>query len=180
MLQLPNDYTMARVSHPRPTVYTDWPPLVFAPRPGPRFREIAAVIEIRPYQEHDHDGMVALWEQVFPEAARWNDPATDIRRKLAVQRELFFVAVDGDEVVGSVMAGFDGHRGWLYRVAVRADHRRQGIGARLLRKAENALAKRGCHKVNLQVLVSNPDAVEFYKHLGYSVEPRVNMAKRLK
>ena len=83
------------------------------------------------------------------------------------------------EVVGTVMAGYDGHRGWLYSVAVSPAHRKLGAGRQLVAHAEQALAGRGCLKINLQLLQSNAAVVAFYASMGYAVEPRVNMGKLL-
>jgi ribosomal protein S18 acetylase RimI-like enzyme len=88
---------------------------------------------------------------------------------------LFFVATEGPKVSGTVMAGYDGHRGWLYAVAVHPDLRRSGLGHRLVQFAEDALTAVICMKVNLQLLASNTATADFYKSRGYTVEPRVNM-----
>ena len=131
------------------------------------------------YQPSDEKDVIELWRAVSPVTAPHHDPATSIRKKLAVDRELFFVAEVNGIVVGTVMGGYDGHRGWIYSVAVSSAHRRQGIGTALMRRVEEALAERGCPKVNLQVLTSNSAAVVFYETLGYSVEERISMGKRL-
>ena len=136
-------------------------------------------MEIRPYTEADQDSVAALWRRVFPDSPPWNDPETDIRRKLSVQRELFLVATIGEELVGTAMAGFDGHRGWVYYVAVSPEYRRQGIGRALMKRVEEDLAELGCSKLNLQVRASNSQVVSFYQRLGYQVEERVSMSKRL-
>ncbi|MGB7406343.1 MAG: GNAT family acetyltransferase, partial [Pacificimonas sp.] len=102
-----------------------------------------------------------------------------IPSKRAIQPEFLFVAVEGGDVLGSVMAGYDGHRGWLYFVAVRQSERRRGLGAALVRHAEQALFSIGCGKVNLQVRTSNEAVVSFYRHLGYAVEDRVSLGRRL-
>lgn len=138
-----------------------------------------AGITIRPYVEEDEAGVAALWRQVFPGAPGWNRPEDDIRRKLAVQRELFLVAEAGDRIVGTAMAGYDGHRGWIYYVAVAPERQRQDVGTALVREAESGLARIGCPKVNLQVRSTNEVVVAFYRHLGYAVEERVSMGKRL-
>jgi ribosomal protein S18 acetylase RimI-like enzyme len=101
-----------------------------------------------------------------------------IPAKLAVQPQLFIVALDGVEVAGSIIAGYDGHRGWLYMLAVSNSHRRQHIGSTLVREAEARLAALGCQKINLQVRASNAAVVEFYKKLGYVIEDRISMGKR--
>jgi ribosomal protein S18 acetylase RimI-like enzyme len=136
-------------------------------------------MQVRPYEDADEPAVIALWREVFPYDAPHNDPATSIRNKRAARDDLFFVAVAGGAVVGTVMGGYDGHRGWVYSLAVRPAHRRAGVGTALVRRLEQALAARGCLKVNLQVLGSNAGVVAFYEKLGYAVEPRVSMGKRL-
>jgi ribosomal protein S18 acetylase RimI-like enzyme len=134
---------------------------------------------VRVFRESDAAVVAALWRAVFPDDPPHNAPELVIRQKRAVQPELFFVAEDGGELVGTVLAGYDGHRGWLYAVAVRPDRRRRGVGTTLVRHAEAALAVRGCPKVNLQVRASNAAVVAFYERLGYRVEDRVSLGKRL-
>lgn len=135
---------------------------------------------IRPYVESDEQDVATLWREVFPDSPEWNQPETDIRRKLSIQRDLFLVAVIDSELVGTTMAGFDGHRGWVYYVVVRKTYRRQGVATALMRHAESGLANLGCSKVNLQIRASNHEVVSFYKRLGYQVEERVSMGKRLR
>jgi ribosomal protein S18 acetylase RimI-like enzyme len=136
-------------------------------------------MQIRPYQDADEAAVIALWNDALPPAAPHNDPATSIRKKLAVDRDLFLVAVVEGAVVGTVMGGYDGHRGWVYSVAVDRRFRRRGIGAAVIRRLEAALAERGCLKVNLQVRASNAGVIAFYEKLGYGVEAIVSMGKRL-
>jgi len=102
-----------------------------------------------------------------------------IEKKVAARDELFFVALASNKVIGTVMAGYDGHRGWIYSVAVSPAHRRCGIGSQLVRFAERVLADRGCMKVNLQIMEGNESVAAFYAALGFSVEKRVSMGKRL-
>lgn len=134
---------------------------------------------IRPYVETDERAVAALWRLVFPDTSPWNHPETDIQRKLAVQRDLFLVATVGDDLVGTAMAGYDGHRGWVYYLAVHPEHRRRGIGSALLSRAEQGLASIGCPKLNLQVRDGNEEVIAFYRKLGYQVEERVSLGKRL-
>jgi ribosomal protein S18 acetylase RimI-like enzyme len=136
-------------------------------------------MQIRTYQDSDEDAVIALWSQVLPDSAPHNDPATAIRKKLAVERDLFFVAENAGKLLGMVMGGYDGHRGWIYSVATAPGQRRKGVGSALLRRLEAALIERGCLKVNLQVRSSNVDVIAFYEKLGYVVEERVSMGKRL-
>ena len=136
--------------------------------------------EIRQYDDlKDRSQVIELWRAVFGYEAAHNDPSLSIAKKLANKDDLFFVATDGLSVIGTVMAGYDGHRGWLYAVAVHPERRRSGLGDGLVRAAEDALNALGCMKVNLQLLASNEATADFYKSLGYTVEPRVSMGKVL-
>ena len=130
------------------------------------------------YRPEHFDGVQALWEEAFPNDPPWNRAETAIPAKLAVQPELLLVALEGDAVIGTVMAGYDGHRGWLYAVAVRRSHQRQGVGQALVARAEEALKALGCGKINLQVRTTNDAVVQFYERIGYAVEDRISMGKR--
>jgi ribosomal protein S18 acetylase RimI-like enzyme len=136
-------------------------------------------MEIRTYRDTDEQAVVDLWRKTFPNAPEWNDPYTDIQLKLSEQPELFFVALVGERLVGTAMAGFDGHRGWVYYLAVDHDYQRRGIGRALMYEVEQALRARGCPKLNLQIRSSNHAVREFYERLGYASEDRISMAKRL-
>jgi ribosomal protein S18 acetylase RimI-like enzyme len=137
-------------------------------------------ITITPYVDALHRSqVVALWETVFAYETAHNKPGLAIDKKLAVDDQLFFVAIADDAVVGTVMAGYDGHRGWIYSVAVAPSHRRQGVGSRLVSHAERALISKGCVKINLQILDGNESVTAFYSKLGYAVERRINMGKRI-
>lgn len=136
-------------------------------------------VRIAPYHAECFEGVDALWREVFPDDAPWNRAAVAVPAKRAVQPELFLVALDGHAVVGTAMGGYDGHRGWVYAVAVRPDLRRRGIGARLMARLESALKRLGCPKINLQVRAGNEAVVAFYRRLGYSVEERVSLGKLL-
>jgi predicted N-acetyltransferase YhbS len=97
-------------------------------------------MHVRLYQDSDQQAVIALWNEVLPDSAPHNDPATAIRKKLAVERDLFFVAEAGGAVLGNVIGGYDGHRGWVYSVAVRPQQRGQRIGSRLIQRLVDALA----------------------------------------
>ena len=118
-----------------------------------------------------------LWETVFGYDAAHNSPGLAIDKKLALQDGLLFVALIDGRVVGSILAGYDGHRGWLYSVAVDAGQQKQGLGSALVRHAEAALTELGCMKINLQIRGGNEAVTAFYESLGYVVEPRVSMGK---
>ena len=133
---------------------------------------------LRPYHPADEASVIALWKRcglVRPV----NDPAKDIQRKRAVGGELFLVAEREGKLLGTVMAGYDGHRGWLNYVGVDPEARLKGLGRLLVEEAEARLRALGCPKVNLQVLSDNGEVKAFYQKLGYSVDPVVSFGKRL-
>jgi ribosomal protein S18 acetylase RimI-like enzyme len=131
------------------------------------------------YSDEHFAGVEALWQEAFPNDAPWNKASTAVAEKIRFQPDLMLVALEGVLVVGSVMAGYDGHRGWISRIAVLRTHRHKGIGNALLSEAERRLVALGCIKVNLQVLETNSAVVRFYEEAGYEIEPRVSMSKHL-
>ena len=131
-------------------------------------------MEIRPYRANDRAELVAFWKRAFPEDPPHNEPNKVIEAKLRVD-ELIFVATEHDKIIGAVLAGYDGHRGWLYLVAVDETMRRRGLGSRLVRHVVEALKGLGCIKINLQVRPTNSEVVAFYKALGFKVEDRISM-----
>lgn len=135
-------------------------------------------MNIRPFEKGDEAAVVALWERCRL-TRPWNDPRKDIARKLEVQPELFLVGEIGGAVVASVMAGYEGHRGWVNYLAVAAEHQGRGLGRKLMREVEARLLERGCPKINMQVRSSNTDAIAFYRHLGYTQDESVALGKRL-
>ncbi|WP_203582182.1 GNAT family acetyltransferase [Microbacterium hibisci] len=135
-------------------------------------------IVVRPFDLADTESVVSLW-QTAGLTRPWNNPYQDIRRKLSVQPELFLVAADGRTIVGSVMAGYDGHRGWLYYLASAPDRRGEGIGRKLVAEAEDRLLAMGCPKVQLMVRPENGVARGFYDSLGYEPFETWNTGKRL-
>ena len=136
-------------------------------------------IEIRSYREHDRPEVVALWNRCFPGDPGRNEPAAVIDRKLRVQRDLFLVGVAHGSVVATVLAGYDGYRGWIYHLATDPDLRRRGIARRLMHAAEARLAAIGCPKVNLQVRATNTEVIAFYERIGYARESRADFGKVL-
>ncbi|MDX2166190.1 MAG: GNAT family acetyltransferase [Deltaproteobacteria bacterium] len=136
-------------------------------------------MNIRAFADADAADVAALWSDIFPDPRAWNQAAAYIARKRGTQRELFLVGEDAGRIMATVLAGYDGVRGWIYHLAVAPSARRRGHGAALMRAAEAALAARGCPKVNLQVVAENAGVVRFYERLGYAVEPRVSMGKVL-
>ena len=134
--------------------------------------------EIRPFQTSDEAAVVQLWKDcklVVP----WNDPLRDVRRKLRVQPELFLVGFISGELAATVMAGYEGHRGWLNYLAVAPRFRRQGLGRKIVAEAEARLRQMGCPKINIQIRTSNTGVIEFYRRIGFKPDDVVSMGKRL-
>jgi ribosomal protein S18 acetylase RimI-like enzyme len=138
-------------------------------------------VHIRAVQAQDTAAVIALWQTVFPEyndpSKPQRDPAQNIARKLAMQDGLFWLAEQQGEVVGSVMAGWDGHRGWIYALGVAPAQRKQGIGSQLARHAQQALAARGCPKINLQT--RSETGVKFWQALGFVDDQVISLGKRI-
>ncbi|MEE9320287.1 MAG: GNAT family acetyltransferase [Granulosicoccus sp.] len=135
---------------------------------------------IRQYSLDDAEAVIALWESCGL-TRPWNNPQRDIERKIAVEDGLFLVAetADKSQLLGSVMGGYDGHRGWINYLAVGPEHQRQGIARSLVEEIEKLLLAQGCPKINLQVRTGNDDVLAFYDALGFSVDQAVSMGKRL-
>lgn len=133
---------------------------------------------IRPFHPADAPAVIALWDAVGL-IRPWNDPHRDIERKLSVDDDLFLVATNDDVLTGTVMAGYDGHRGWVNYLAVDPPRQGEGWGRRLMEEAEERLLALGCPKLNLQVRADDAAATGFYRSLGYSVDQVVSLGKRL-
>ena len=134
---------------------------------------------IRPYRSADHDPVVLLWRSVFAGDPPWNDPEDVIARKASVQADLFLVGVVEARIAGTVLAGFDGVRGWVHHLAVAPDFRRQGLAGRLMDHAEAGLLEMGCPKMNLQVRGTNRAVVAFYESRGFLIEDVISLGKPL-
>ena len=148
--------------------------------PPPRRADESTAFRIRPYRDGDEDDVVSLWKTcnlVRP----WNNPRRDIDSARTGRSSEIFVAVAGESeerIVGSVMAGYDGHRGWVYYVAAHPEHRSRGLGGQLMRHAEAWLEGRGAPKVMLMIREENEGVRRFYEGLGYEVERRTIMSRR--
>jgi ribosomal protein S18 acetylase RimI-like enzyme len=133
---------------------------------------------IRPYHYQDKQAVIGLWQQCGLVVTH-NDPQRDIARKLKVNPEWFLLGLIEGRVVATCMAGYEGHRGWINYLAVMPAYRRRGIATRMMDAAESRLRAAGCPKINLQVRETNKDVLEFYRHLGYSIDRVVSLGKRL-
>jgi len=136
-----------------------------------------SMMQIRRFQAGDEAAVIELWQRC--DLLRpWNDPKQDIEHKVKQDDGLFLVGLIGGRIMASVMAGYDGHRGWLYLVGVDPDHQRRGFARQLISEIERLLRERGCRKINLQVRDTNQQVIEFYKRVGYSIDPVLSMGKR--
>lgn len=135
-------------------------------------------MKIRPFCEPDRQAIIQLWQDCNL-ARPWNDPDQDISRKMAFQPELFLVAEDNEQVIASVMVGYDGHRGSVYYLAVSPEYQARGVGKQLMSEIEERLLKLGCPKLNIIVRSSNDKVLEFYRKLGYLPDDVVSLGKRL-
>jgi ribosomal protein S18 acetylase RimI-like enzyme len=133
---------------------------------------------IRTFAKTDEAAVVALWRAAGL-TRPWNDPHADIARKQAVQPELFLVGELGGEIVASAMAGYDGHRGSVYYLAVSPAHQRGGYARAVMAEVERRLEALGCPKLNLMVRRDNTAVIGFYDHLGYEEQSVVTLGKRL-
>lgn len=133
---------------------------------------------IRSFQSDDEAAVIDLWQAcglVVPQ----NDPHLDIVRKLASQPELFLIGEEEGVIIGSCMAGYEGHRGWINYLAVAPAARRRGRARGLMEEAERRLRALGCPKINLQVRSTNAEVVAFYLSLGFKEDPVISLGKRL-
>ena len=140
-------------------------------------------MKIRPFCEQDRPAVIKLWSDC--DLTRpWNDPNKDISRKMAFQPELFLVGVvlddqDKEQVIASAMAGYDGHRGSVFYLAVSPEYQNQGIGQQMMSEIETRLMAVGCPKLNIVVRSSNDKVLGFYDKLAYAPDDVVSLGKRL-
>jgi len=135
-------------------------------------------MNIRSYNLKDQKPVLALWLKsglIVPQ----NDPLKDIERKLKVNPEWFLVGELKEKIIATCMAGYDGHRGWIYYLMVDPELQGRGYGKQIMRKAEELLNEAGCPKINLQVRTTNKRALGFYKSIGYDLDEVFSMGKRL-
>ncbi|MDX2211703.1 MAG: GNAT family acetyltransferase [Oculatellaceae cyanobacterium bins.114] len=133
---------------------------------------------IRVFDPADESAVIALWQQCGL-TRPWNDPHKDIQRKRQIQPHLFLVGVAESAIAATVMAGYDGHRGWINYLAVAPQYQRQGFGKTMLAEAEQRLCEMGCPKISLLVRSSNREVIEFYQRLGFTLDDAVSLGKRL-
>jgi len=136
-------------------------------------------VTISTFDTSDRAGVVELWKQCFPNDPPHNEPHWLIDRKVAMHDGLFFVAKNNGVIAGTVLAGYDGVRGWIYHLATHPELRRAGIATAMMRHAMKVLKEKGCPKINLQVRRSNTEVVAFYQSMGFSEDQVLSMGLRL-
>lgn len=137
-----------------------------------------AELEIFEARAGDCEAVIALWREAGL-TRPWNDPVADFDLALANSTSTVLIARDGSDAAGTIMVGFDGHRGWVYYLAIAEVRRRQGIARLLMQHAEGWLAVRGCPKAQLMVRGENAAALGFYAALGYEVQDVFTLGRRL-
>ena len=136
------------------------------------------MLTTRPFRSGDEAAVVDLWKRcglVKPH----NDPRKDILRKSKVKPEMFLVGLLNGKIVAAVMAGYDGHRGWINYLAVSPEHQKKGFGRQMMDEAEQLLWAEGCPKINLQVRTANAEVLAFYRAVGFVQDEVVSLGKRL-
>ncbi len=137
-------------------------------------------MKIREFKIQDYAIVRALW-QAAGLILRPGDELEDVKLKLQRDPDLFLVVEQDDEIVGTVMGGWDGRRGWIYHLAVKPEHQRKGIGVELVREVEKRLVAKGAKKVNAQVYKWNEQSSEFFRAIGFETQPDlIMMGKQLR
>jgi ribosomal protein S18 acetylase RimI-like enzyme len=133
---------------------------------------------IREFRDDDRAAVIALWQDCDL-TRQWNPPERDIELCRRSGHGTLFVAEAAGRLAGTIMVGHDGHRGWVYYVAVDPACRRDGLGRALMKHAEEFLAAQGVPKIMLLIRETNSAVAAFYQRLGYQIEPRLLMTKSL-
>ncbi len=133
---------------------------------------------VRTYQNRDLASVIKLWEDTGL-VVEQNNPEKDIDRKLLVDPDLFLIGELEDQIIGSVMGGYEGHRGWINYLAVSPSHQRKGYARTLMQEVEKLIKQKGCPKINLQVRDTNKAVLDFYTAIGYADDSVIGLGKRL-
>jgi ribosomal protein S18 acetylase RimI-like enzyme len=135
-------------------------------------------MNIKPYHPDNQQAVINLW-QACNLVVAWNDPVKDIQRKMLVDPDLFLIGQLSEDIVATVMGGYEGHRGWINYLAVSPEHQRKGYARAMMQQVEVLIQQKGSPKINLQVRSNNIDVIQFYQAIGYDIENAVGMGKRL-
>jgi ribosomal protein S18 acetylase RimI-like enzyme len=140
--------------------------------------ETLGQLAIAPITDADITGVIALWERCGL-TRPWNDPSADIALARRRSNATILLGREGEHITASAMVGHDGHRGWVYYVAVDPDRRGRGFGRAIMQAAEDWLRQAGMEKVQLMVRPENNKAQAFYESTGYDEQERIIYAKWL-
>ncbi len=135
-------------------------------------------MEIRSFAVEDEKAVIELWQKCNL-VRSWNNPESDIKRKLKVNPELFLIGILDGKIVATAIGGYDGHRGWVNYLAVDPAYQKKGFGRQLMAEIEKRLLALDCPKINLQVRSGNTSALEFYRKIGYQDDNVVSLGKRI-
>jgi ribosomal protein S18 acetylase RimI-like enzyme len=135
-------------------------------------------LSIAPIEDGDVDAVCSLWERCGL-TRPWNEPAADIALARRDANSTILIGREGEAIVATALVGHDGHRGWVYYVAVDPAHQKKGFGRVIMAAAEDWLRQTGIDKVQLLVRPENTAVRAFYESIGYGEQPRVMFAKWL-
>lgn len=127
---------------------------------------------------HETMSIVALWEKTGL-TRPWNDPTQDIQRALSAKSSTIFIAKNDHKIIGTAMAGYEGHRGWIYYLAVDPDYQKQGLGKKLYNTAEQWLKNQGAPKIQILIRADNQKVISFYEGLGFEKSSSLLMGKKI-
>ena len=128
-------------------------------------------MKIREFRMRDYLKVRRVWEESGLEI-RPGDGKEEVRKKTSRDRDLFLVAEEGGEVVGTAMGAWDGRRGWIYHLGVLPGHQRKGIASGLVREVERRMRAKGVLKVNAVVFDTNAASLKLFESLGYAQDRR--------
>ena len=124
----------------------------------------------------DSQEIIDIWQEanlIRP----WNDPISDIKICLDNKTSTILLLCNQIQILGTIMVGYDGHRGWIYYLAVKGKFQNKGFGRKLIIEAEKWLADKNVNKVNLMVRNSNKSIISFYQNIGYKDDDVVTLSK---
>ena len=133
---------------------------------------------VRSYRKKDEKQVIQLWKMsnlIIPK----NNPLRDIDEKIRFQPDLFLVGLLDKKLIGTIMVGYEGHRGWINYLAIHQEFRGKGFGVKLMDYATEILTNMGCQKINVQIRKTNNSVIEFYKKLGFTDDEVISYGKRI-
>ena len=135
-------------------------------------------MNIRTAKLQDTPAIVALWKETNL-LVPWNNPEEDIKRAFSTPTSTILVAEIENKLIGTILAGYDGHRGWIYYLAVKPEYQKHGYGRRLVEAAEDWLKSQGAPKIHLLIRKDNSQVQSFYHSIGYETSDVLMMKKTI-